>query len=158
MTKPCFTPASETYWHDSEISLLKSVFLLGHVRGVRKFRPGCRGSSFGLCTVWPVLPSFLCRLEGTVLTPPFCFITFLSVVVFLLLHFCSVSFFCVSFLTSLCLEYFLLMSRVTCLCPSNLVFYLSLIFLSFFSFFLFHFFLSVFISFSLSHIYPSFLA
>lgn len=43
-------------------------FLLGHVCGVWKFWPWRRGSSSGLCSVWPVLPSILCWHKGTFTT------------------------------------------------------------------------------------------
>lgn len=39
-------------------------FLLGHVCGVWKFWPWCRGPAFSLCSVWPVLPSILCWHKG----------------------------------------------------------------------------------------------
>lgn len=40
-------------------------FHIGHVCGLWKFWSRCRGSSIGLCPVWPVLPSILCRHKGT---------------------------------------------------------------------------------------------
>lgn len=38
---------------------------LGHVCGLWKLRPRCRGPSVGLCPVRPVLPSILRRHQGT---------------------------------------------------------------------------------------------
>lgn len=40
-------------------------FYLGHVCGLWKLWSRCRGPSIGLCPVWPVLPSILCRHKGT---------------------------------------------------------------------------------------------
>lgn len=39
-------------------------FCLGHVCGLWKLWSRCRGSSIGLCPVWPVLPSILRRHKG----------------------------------------------------------------------------------------------
>lgn len=44
--------------------LMRSFFPSGHVCCVWEFWPWCRGPSFGLCSVWPVLPSVLCRYKG----------------------------------------------------------------------------------------------
>lgn len=41
-----------------------SFFPSGHVCGVWELWPRCRGPSFGMCSVWPVLPSILCRHKG----------------------------------------------------------------------------------------------